>query len=72
MRARPACSECGYGVRSLTPVRQFLVFKEDGETYTEEFREYIDDALDLIGFANGKCFYVLGSPESRDGAFGAL
>ncbi len=38
------------------------IYCEDNKTYTKEFREYIDDALDLIEFANG----------GTDTCFGAL
>ena len=43
------------------------VFKEDGETYTEEFKEYIDDALDLIEFANGSVSTYWGALRAEMG-----
>lgn len=39
---------CEYNTSEVVPL-----FEEDGVTYTEEFMEYINDAIDLIEFANG-------------------
>ena len=39
---------CEYQSKETVPV-----FESDGKTYTSEFYQYIQDALDLIEFANG-------------------
>ncbi len=39
---------CQYNTSELIPL-----YEEDGTAYTEEFMTYVEDALDLIEFANG-------------------
>ena len=39
---------CEYNTMEMVPL-----YEDDGVTYTEEFMEYVQDAVDLIEFANG-------------------
>ena len=53
---------CEYQSKETVPV-----FESDGKTYTSEFYQYIQDALDLIEFANGGLIDYMGKSKMRYG-----
>lgn len=53
---------CQYNTKEAVPI-----YCEDKETYTDEFNEYINDALDLIEFANGSADTEWGGLRAKMG-----